>query len=155
MPRLVILIAVLFLAWLAIRWFIRTPPEQVRSTLKQAALWGIAIIFIGLAATGRLHWLAAVGAAVLPFAQRIFGLLRFLPLAKNLYGRYQATKSAQAPKTGQSSIVETRFLRMTLDHDSGDMDGEVLEGAFEDRLLSQLSLNDLLTRHEEGLSLDA
>ena len=33
---------------------------------------------------------------------------------------------------------------MTLDHDTGDMDGEVLEGGFEDRLLSQLSLDELL-----------
>ena len=149
MPRLVILVALLFLAWLGYRWFMRTPPEQVSRTLKQAALWGVAIIFIALAATGRLHWLFAAGAAALPFARRAFGLIRFLPLAKNLYGRYQAKQTYQAPKTGQTSAVETRFLRMTLDHDSGEMDGEVLEGGYEDRLLSQLTLDELLNLYSE------
>ncbi len=149
MPRLVILIALIFLAWLVYRWFMRTPPEQVSRTLKQAALWGVAIVFIGLAATGRMHWVMAAGAAVLPFAQRAFGLIRFLPLAKNLYGRYQAKQSYQAPRAGQTSTVETRFLRMTLDHDTGDMDGEVLEGGFEDRLLSQLVLDELFNLREE------
>ncbi len=154
MPRLVILIALIFLAWFGYRWFMRTPPEQVSRTLKQAALWGVAVVFIALAVTGRLHWVFAAGAAVLPFAQRIFGLLRFLPLAKNLYGRYQAKQSYQAPKTGQTSTVETRFLRMRLDHDSGEMDGEVLEGAFEDRLLSQLTLDELLILRAECQRVD-
>lgn len=149
MPRLVILIALLFLAWLGYRWFMRTPPEQVSRTLKQAALWAVAIVLVILAATGRLHWVVAVGAAALPFARRAFALLRFLPLARNLYGRYQAKQSYQAPKTGQTSTVETRFLRMTLNHDSGEMDGEVLEGGYEDRLLSQLTLNELLNLHAE------
>jgi TRAP-type C4-dicarboxylate transport system permease small subunit len=72
MPRLVILIALLFLAWLGYRWFMRTPPEQVSRTLKQAALWGVAIVFIALAATGRLTgkkslW-ALSGKTVLPGA---------------------------------------------------------------------------------------
>jgi hypothetical protein len=154
MPRLVILIALLFLAWLGYRWFMRTPPKQVSRTLKQAALWGVAIVFIALAATGRLHWVVAVGAAALPFARRAFSLLRFLPLAKNLYGRYQANQSYQTPKTGQTSTVETRFLRMTLDHDSGEMDGEVLEGGFEDRLLSQLALDELLDLRTECQRVD-
>lgn len=154
MPRLVFIIALLILAWLVIRWFVNTPPEQVRRTLKQNALWAIAILFIALAVTGRLHWLVAAGAALLPFARRAFTLIRFLPLFKNLYGRYQAAKTSQAPKTGQTSTVETRFLRMTLDHDSGEMDGEVLEGAFEDRLLSQMSLPDLLNLLDECQQID-
>lgn len=154
MPRLALIIAVIILAWLSYRWFMRTPPEKVSRILKQAALWGVAIVFIALAATGRLHWLFAAGAAALPFAQRAFGLLRFLPLAKNLYGRYQAKQSYQAPKTGQTSTVETRFLRMTLNHDSGEMDGEVLEGGYEDRLLSQLTLDELLNLHNECQRID-
>jgi len=158
MPRLAILIALLFLAWLGYRWFMRTPPRQVSSTLKQTALWGIAIAFIALTATGRINWQTAAGtgagAAMLLFARRAFALLRFLPLAKNLYGRYQANQSYQAPKTGQTSTVETRFLRMTLDHDSGEMDGEILEGGFEDRLLSQLTLDELLNLRAECQRVD-
>ena len=149
MPRLIILIALLILAWLGYRWFMRTPPKQVSRSLKQAALWAVALIFLILAMTGRMNWIVAAGAAALPFAKRAFTLLRFLPTAKNLYGRYQASKSYRPPGGGQTSTVETRFLRMTLDHDSGNMDGEILEGGYEDRLLSQLSLNELLSLHTE------
>lgn len=154
MPRLVIIIALLFLAWFAIRWFVNTPPEQISKTLKRAGLWGLLIVLVALAATGRLNWLVAAGAAIIPFARRIFGLIRYLPLFRTLYGRYRASKTAQAPRTGQTSTVETRFLRMTLDHDSGEMDGEVLEGAFEDRLLNQMSLSDLLQLLEECQATD-
>ncbi|WP_455217161.1 DnaJ domain-containing protein [Kaarinaea lacus] len=154
MPRLVILVALIVISWLVIRWFVNTPPEQVRRILKQNALWAIAIVLIVLAMTGRLHWLVAAGAAVLPLAKRAFTLVRYLPLFKGLYGRYQAAKTAQAPKTGQTSTVETRFLRMTLDHDSGEMEGEVLEGAFEDRLLGQMALDELLTLREECQRID-
>jgi hypothetical protein len=154
MPRLVILIALLILAWLGYLWFMRTPPEQVRRSLKQSGLWALALVLILLAVTGRMHWIVAVGAAALPFAKRALALLRFLPMAKNLYGRYQAKQSYQAPKSGQTSTVETRFLRMTLDHDSGEMDGEVLEGGYEDRLLSQMSLNELMSLHAECRSDD-
>ena len=53
-------------------------------------------------------------------------------------------KAAVGPTPGQSSAVETELLRMTLDHDSGDMDGEVLNGDFAGRRLSDLSLSELL-----------
>lgn len=144
MPRFIFLLALIFIAWMVIRWFIHTPPEKISRALKKSTLWIIAIVFIALAITGRMNWLLAVGAAILPFAKRALGLIRFLPLIKMLQGRYQASRSYQAPKTGQTSTVETRFLRMTLDHDSGDMDGDVLEGRYEDHLLSQMTLDDLL-----------
>jgi DnaJ homolog subfamily C member 19 len=40
-----------------------------------------------LAVTGRLHWLAAVAAAVAPFLRRAFGLVRMLPYLGSLFGR--------------------------------------------------------------------
>ena len=48
-----------------------------------------------------------------------------------------------APAAGRSSSVETRLLRMTLDHDSGWLSGEVLSGAFQGQRLDQLSFEDL------------
>ncbi len=49
------------------------------------------------------------------------------------------------PSPGQSSEVETAYLRMTLDHDSGDMTGNVRQGSFAGRELSSLGLDELLT----------
>jgi len=48
------------------------------------------------------------------------------------------------PSTGRSSNVETDYLRMTLDHDSGAMRGVVLRGAFAGRDLSDLTLDQVV-----------
>ncbi|WP_416899461.1 MAG: molecular chaperone DnaJ [Minwuia sp.] len=44
---------------------------------------------------------------------------------------------------GNASSVKTRFLDMSLDHDSGEMDGLIREGEFQGRRLSELSQDDL------------
>lgn len=49
------------------------------------------------------------------------------------------------PTPGQSSEVETAYLRMTLEHDSGEMAGKVLQGPFAGRDLGSLDLDELLT----------
>ncbi|MGB5537635.1 MAG: DnaJ domain-containing protein, partial [Thiogranum sp.] len=46
--------------------------------------------------------------------------------------------------TGRQSNVETRFIRMTLDHDSGEMNGRILEGRYTGEDLQSLSLEQLL-----------
>jgi hypothetical protein len=63
-------------------------------------------------------------------------------------GFRNSMKGAAGPSTGGASDVETRFLRMSLNHDTGAMDGVVLEGASKGRRLSELGLGalmDLLT----------
>ncbi len=144
MPRLLLVLILLFCVWLAIRWFVRTPPHDVIRTLKRI---GLAVLVLGiafLAATGRLNWIAAVAFALLPLLRRGWVLLRYLPFLRGLYARYQAGQGQRPPAGGQQSTVETRFLRMNLDHDSGDMDGEVLEGRYEGRFLSQMPREALL-----------
>ena len=95
-----------------------------------------------LAATGRLHWLAAAFAAIFPFLRRVLAfvpwslLWRAVPLGAQTFGG----AGGQTPKRSEVSSGE---LRMTLDHASGDMDGEVLAGAFQGRTLSALALAEL------------
>jgi hypothetical protein len=144
MSRLLIFIALLFIVWLAIRWCLRTPPKRVARALRQTGFGILLLGLIFLTATGRLSWLFAIGAALLPLLRRGWILLRYLPLIRGLLGRVQTGRAARSPRSGQTSTVETRFLRMTLDHDSGNMDAEILEGSFADRLLSQLQWDELL-----------
>ncbi len=48
-----------------------------------------------------------------------------------------------APQPGRISEVQTKFLAMRLDHDSGEMDGEVLSGNFAGSMLSQMTAEAL------------
>ena len=144
MSRLLLLLILLFGVWLAIRWFVRTPPHDVIRVLKRVGLGLLVLGVAFLAATGRLNWIAAAVFALLPLLRRGWVLLRYLPFLRGLYARHQAGQGQRPPASGQQSTVETRFLRMSLDHDSGDMDGEVLEGPYEGRFLSQMPREALL-----------
>ena len=60
-----------------------------------------------------------------------------------IFGAQGAFRKANKEK-GQTSSVRTSMLNMSLDHDTGEMDGEVLGGKFEGAKLSSLQLEDLL-----------
>jgi hypothetical protein len=98
-----------------------------------------------LAATGRLHWLFALLVSLLPVVKRLLPLLRYVPLLGLGYRRYQARRATKQGSTpGQNSQVQSRFIRMSLDHDSGRIDGVIIAGPFNDQRLSQLQLEQLL-----------
>ncbi len=141
MARLLLLLAVFVGLYFLFRWLFRQPPRVIWQSLAVV----LAAVLLVLVLTGRAHWLTAVFAALLPFARGILSVLNVLPLLKRLFGGAGATKpSAAQAKTGQTSTVQSKYLRMTLDHDSGDIDGEVLEGVFAGKSLNQLGLDALL-----------
>jgi hypothetical protein len=142
--RLLLVLLALAGIILLLRWFLNTPVETIARQLRRSAVILAAGILLYLAATGRLHWLFALLGSLLPFARRIFGLLQFIPALRRLAGQFQSMGTGGNPTPGQQSRVETRLLRMTLDHDTGKMNGEVLEGPFRGRHLENLSLPELL-----------
>ncbi len=88
-----------------------------------------------LAITGRLHWIGAIFAALLPFARQIFPwLVRLFPFLKLLYRRRQQ----QQTSAGNVSEVQTQILKMQLDHDAGVMYGQILQGPMAGRELGTL-----------------
>jgi hypothetical protein len=46
---------------------------------------------------------------------------------------------------GQASRVRSQFLDMTLDHDSGELDGQIVAGPYAGRPLSEFDLSQLMT----------
>ena len=50
--------------------------------------------------------------------------------------------SGAAP--GQTSEIETKYLRMFLDHETGEMNGDVILGEFKGKTLRNLSFDDLI-----------
>jgi len=108
-----------------------------------------ALLIVGvLVVLGRLpiHFIFAPIGAALAF------ILRFLPTLLRLMPFWGMLKSrvvnAQA-NSNQSSTIRTRFLDMKLDHDSGDLDGQVLEGQFASQSLSTLNLEQLIALYRE------
>ncbi len=154
--RVILILAAVFLLYLLLRWFSRLPPEQATRIFRRA-LFGLALgVLILLAATGRLHWLFALAASAIPLLRRWLPLLlRNLPLLSSLYRRYSTSRATRPPPSGQRSEIETAYLRMYLDHDNGQMSGEVLAGRFRDMRLGEMELDQLLLLLDECQAEDA
>lgn len=161
----ILLIALLcFIIYLLIRWFIRTPPQQVKQRLKQAGLFFAGGAVIVLALTGKLHWLFALLGGLIPFAQRLFTLFKGYQMFKNVASQFKTRPGGPTPGSAgtnsQKSTITTAWLKMTLDHDSGDLYGLVLTGRFRGKQLEEMPLPELIalladcrTQDEESANL--
>ena len=87
---------------------------------------------------------------MIPAAQRLLGLIAYLPMIRRVIG----TVSGNKPSSGQNSQVETDYLHMQLDHDSGALSGIVKSGLFAGRNLDDLSLTELLQLREHYVQHD-
>jgi len=101
------------------------------------------LLLIALAITGRLHWLFALLAGLLPWVRRLLPILRLAPLLRVLQDFGGMRRMDTGSGAGHSSHVNSRYFKMVLNHDSGEIGGEVLEGEFQGRLLRQLSAQQL------------
>jgi hypothetical protein len=144
--RLVILLALLGAGIWFLHWFRCTPPQQVAKVLRRSLLYGGIALLVVLAITGRLNPAFAALAAAVPVVVRAVNLLRVLPLIQQLTRALglSGLPGAASGGGGQSSSIRTRFLEMTLDHVSGEMNGLVMEGPLQGRRLSELDLDQLL-----------
>ena len=141
---LVALVAVLFL----ISWYKRVPKAKQRQFRNRALLIGGGILLFLALITGKLHPLFAALAALVPLAYRAVGLYQTFSTIRSFTSRMKAGASP-GPTPGQTSEVETEFLRMRLDHDTGEMDGTILQGRYEGRTLRKLGLPELLELLDE------
>jgi len=142
MPRLILLLAIALAVYLLFRRAQAMPPHKRRSEYIKLAL-GVTVVIVVIATlTGRMHWVGAAFTGLLVAARQFAPLLiRFFPLLATHLG----SRSANAG--GQTSTVETALLRMQLDHDTGTLDGEVLDGAFKDWRLADLNKDQLRELH--------
>ena len=121
---------------LIFRWFITAQPKTLIRMGKWIVLGGISVLAVILAATGRLQWVLASGMMLLPW------LVPLIRAARRASDGYSGTSGGG--NRGRTSDVETRFLRMSLDHDSGELDGMILEGPQAGSRLADTGLGDLL-----------
>lgn len=127
-------LALLVAAVLLIRWFMEADPKTVVVALK----WTLGIFGAVLA-----FFLVLGGARFLAFVALPF-LLPLLFRTGLLAQLLQRAKAARGPSPGQTSEVRTRFLRVTLDHDTGAMEGTVVEGEFRGYRLAEMDGEQLI-----------
>lgn len=107
MGRMILLIAVGIFAWLAIQKFKYSPPEQRRKLIIQWVLIALALAAVLLAITGRLHWVGAAVAVVLPVLNRLWRTFgRHLPWIAPLIAKHAQAKANRNKDGEQQSQKE-------------------------------------------------
>jgi len=125
-------------------WRIRNmPPHKQRAGYIKFLIGLTVATVIVLTVTGRMHWVGAALTGAFVFLRQILPwVIRALPFLNKL--RQQNTQAGQ-------SAIQTNHLSATLDHATGSIDGEVIEGPHKGWLLSELSLeqlDELLTHYQ-------
>lgn len=133
LPMLIAGCLLLVCLLLFMRLFAVADPKTVSSTAKAAGV-GIIIAVTGfLVFTGRISWILGLFPFLLPF------LLRKISVSSG--GTYGRSSGATQRHT---SNVRTPFLDMRLDHETDELDGDILQGPHVGRQLSAISTDDLL-----------
>ena len=130
-PALIGGIALLIGLILLAKWWLQAEPKQIIRVVRWTALIVGVAGGILLILAARWSWLPFIALFALPWLSRMRALRSY-------------AKNAQGPTRGQTSNIETQYLRMSLDHDTGEMEGEVKAGRFAGRRLSELKLGEQL-----------
>ncbi len=128
-------------ALLMARWFVSADPKAVFRMARWVVAGLAVLIGVFMLFTGRFAWAWVALMVLLPWLARARLLSN---LAKAMRGR----------SPGQRSEVRTRFVLMSLSHDSGEMDGEVLQGPSSGRQLSQMTLAEIIDLHRAAVQDD-
>lgn len=105
MIRLVILVAVIVALFILIRHYgsLDAPSRKRFWWRFSFALLLVAVVFLTI--TGRLHYIAAIATAVLPFARRLVPLLRHIPLLRRLYREHKGRNESENAGAKVSAAV--------------------------------------------------
>ena len=143
------ILLVIFLMYGA-RWYANANPATLVQVLKWGAVGLVGVAGGYLAFTGRIGWALFAAPMLVPLFRRARDAFR----RGGFGGPTSGAPFEGIGSPGQTSEVRTRYVRVVLDHDSGEMNGDVLAGRFEGRTLRNLALAELLillgeARHDE------
>lgn len=147
LPQFLILLGILVALWLAYDWFTRVKPRAVARAVTWLGLAALVVLGLWLVLTGKLAGLFAVAVGLSPWLMRAARLHALWRVLRQFGVRLQGGQASP----GHASVVETRFLRMELDHDSGRLDGEIIAGPWRGRRLSGLDAEQVLELRRQTL----
>lgn len=140
MPRILLLLAIVITLIILVRRVQAMPPHKRRGGYIQLGLAVAAVAAVLLTLAGKMHWIgAALTGLLVMLRQSLPVLIRAFPLLAQWFQQRQGPGRAGA----QQSEVKSALLRMTLDHSSGELDGEVIAGPFKDWFLREMSQSEL------------
>ncbi len=150
--RLILLIGLPIMTYFAVRSLSRHFGLSARLT-RYLYFTSVALLVVGLLIVmGRLP----VQFILAPLGLAATFLLRFLPTLLRLLPMWQMLRSkmgSSGPRnSGNSSKITTKFLEMELDHDSGDLAGNVVAGEYAGNSIAKLSIEELMRLHRECLA---
>ncbi len=128
-------VLLLVLLLLVVRAFVSADPAKL------AGYFRVGLLSFGAALASLVLIMLALSGRLVPVLVGIGGLLPFLLRNRALWQRW---RGAGGPRRAQASEVETDYLRMRLDHDTGDMSGMVRRGPFQGRRLDELRRDELI-----------
>ena len=127
---------------LASRWYISTDTKNLLKVLRWLLLGSVLSAVLFFIFSGRLTWAFAALPALLPW----FFRLRTLARAAKTFSRMRQSNGAgfSSQSTGRNSNIETQYLRMCLNNDTGVMNGKVRTGPYTGQFLDNMCLQDLI-----------
>jgi hypothetical protein len=133
MPKILLILALLIGLWYWWSYLKRLPKDKSRPFLWKTGFWLILGIASYLVLTGRMHWLGAGLAALVPLLRSvILWGFRAAPLVR-LLGRFKSTPSQ----------FRTSSLVVTINFASGQINGEITTGDLAGKQLGELSTDEI------------
>ena len=129
-------IALLGLVIVAGRAFVSADPR----TLVRLIRYGVGIVLLAVGGVFAIAGRFGLGLVLLAAGVSVIATGRIGPIDLGGHGR----------SAGTGSTVRSRYLRMHLDHDSGELSGEILAGSFAGRMLDALDVTELLSLRDEA-----
>jgi len=133
MSNFIVALVIVFGGWWLLRKMGSTQPAKIRSLMRMAAGGAMMVVAGFLAMRGSMNLAAPLFVLGLGFVGQPSMFPNGLPWSRKT--------------PGQRSRVATGVLAMELDHDTGQMDGEVLAGPLKGKRLSGLSETELRGLH--------
>jgi hypothetical protein len=138
MPTLIAGAVAVIVLYMLLQMFRAANPAVLARAIKIAG----GVVALAVAAFTGVKGELAVAIPLGIFGAGLLGWSPFgMPNFPNIAGMFGGAGAQRSP--GQTSRVRSQFLDMTLDHDSGELDGEILAGPYAGRHLGEFDLPQL------------
>ena len=144
MPKLLLLIAAILGLWYWWSYQKNLAENKRKPFLWRSGFWLILALSVYLIITGRMHWLGAGIAALIPVLRTllVWGT-RAGPLLR-LFGRFKTSPSQ----------FRTQFLVISMNFTTGSVEGEIISGDYNGKKLSELSPDELKLLSQQYKTVD-